>query len=105
MLSKKAFAFILASCILWFYYTSVIREQSSQPASLRSSSLDNDKNRHTLHYTAPPAVSSATHEEQQSTTKCQYKCNDISTTVMCTVTLAQKDTFVTSWYPEGYRIA
>jgi len=59
----------------------VIREQSSQPASLRSSSLDNDKNHHTtLHYTAPPAVSSATNEEQQSTTTCQHICNDVSTT-------------------------
>ena len=62
MLSKNAFAFILASCILWFYYTSV-REQSTQPAtSLRSSS---SIDLITLHYTAAsPAVSSATHEEQ-----------------------------------------
>jgi len=76
MLSKKAFTIILASCILWFYYTSVNREQSFQPAtSLRSSSVDYIS----LHYTAPPAVSSATNEQQQSTTTCQYICNDIST--------------------------
>ena len=77
MLSKKAFVFILASCILWFYHTSVIREQSSQPVSLRSSSLD--ENHHTtLHYTAPPAVSSSTTNKEQQSTTCQYKCNDMS---------------------------